>query len=146
MVHYNGNIFWFDKDVGTYSAKIGGQVYGQRSMQYPTISELELACGITLDTVSRKELQDEFDSVPLDDKPCRISKLAFDEKFTDTEWQRIEAAAVNIVPLKRMLQQRDMAEFICLILPKTIQGVRTLETTGLLDAPGRANIILGVTQ
>lgn len=146
MIKSGDNIFWFDKDVGTYSAQIGGQVYGSRAMQYPTITELEAACGITLTTAERAELQDEFDSIPVDDKPCRISKLGFDERFTDAEWVRITAAAEGSVPIARMLKQRDMAEFICLLLPKTIMGVRQLEAAGLLDGLGRANQILGVTQ
>ncbi len=146
MIKSGDNIFWFDGDVGTYSAQIGGQVYGSRSMQYPTITELEAACGITLTTAERADLQAEFDSIPLEEKPCQISKLQFDERFTDTEWVRITTAAENNVPIARMLKQRDMAEFICLLLPKTIMGVRQLEAVGLLDGAGRANQILGVTQ
>ena len=146
MIHVGGNIFWFDKDVGTYSAQVGGQVYGSRAMQYPTVAELEAACGVALPPSERLELQAEFDSIPVDDKPCRISKLGFDERFTDAEWVRITTAAEGSVPIARMLKQRDMAEFICLLLPKTISGVRQLEAAGLLDGPGRANQILGVTQ
>lgn len=146
MIKSGDNIFWFDAQVGTYSAQIGGQVYGSRSMQYPTITELEAACGITLTTLERADLQAEFDNIPLDDKPCQISKLQFDERFTDTEWSRIVSAANGSVPITRMLKQRDMAEFICLLLPKTIMGVRQLEAAGLLDGAGRANQILGVTQ
>jgi len=146
MIKSGDNIFWFDGDVGTYSAQIGGQVYGSRSMQYPTITELEAACGITLTTAERADLQAEFDNIPLDEKPCQISKLQFDERFTDTEWVRITTAAEGSVPIARMLKQRDMAEFICLLLPKTVLGVRQLEAVGLLDGVGRANQILGVTQ
>lgn len=146
MIHKAGNLFWFDKDVGTYSAQVGGQVYGVRSMQYPTIAELEAACGVALTTAERAELQAEFDAIPLDEKPCQISKLQFDERFTDAEWSRINTAAPNSVPIARMLKQRDLAEFICLLLPKTVSGVRQLEAAGLLDGPGRANQILGVTQ
>lgn len=146
MIHKAGNLFWFDKDVGTYSAKVGGQVYGNRSMQYPTIAELEAACGVTLTTVERAELQAEFDTIPLDEKPCRVSNLHFDELFTDTEWARITAAAQNSVAIARMLKQRELAGFICLLVPKTINSVRQLEAAGLLDGPGRANQILGVTQ
>lgn len=146
MIKSGDNIFWFDGDVGTYSAQVGGQVYGSRSMQYPTITELEAACGITLTTAERADLQAEFDNIPLDEKPCQISKLQFDERFTDTEWVRITTVAEGSVPIARMLKQRDMAEFICLLLPKTIMGVRQLEAAGLLDGPGRANQILGVTQ
>jgi len=115
-------------------------------MQYPTVAELEAACGVTLTTAERAELQSEFDSIPVDDKPCRISKLGFDERFTDAEWVRITTAAEGSVPIARMLKQRDMAECICLLLPKTISGVRQLEAAGLLDGSGRANQILGVTQ
>jgi hypothetical protein len=146
MIHVGGDIFWFDKDVGTYSAQVDGQVYGSRAMQYPTVTELEAACGVALTADDRAALQAEFDSIPVDDKPCRISKLSFDERFTDAEWVRITAAAEGNTQIARMLKQRDMVEFICLLLPKTIAGVRQLEAAGLLDAPGRANQILGVTQ
>ena len=146
MIYVGSAKFWFDIQVGTYSAEVGGVVYGNRSMQYPTITELEAACGITLTTTERADLQAEFDSIPVDDKPCRISKLQFDELFTDTEWVRVTTAAESNPLISRMLKQRDMAEFICLLLPKTILGVRQLEAAGLLDGPGRANQILGVTQ
>lgn len=146
MIKSGDNIFWFDAQVGTYSAEINGVVYGNRSMQYPTITELETACGITLTTDEKAELQTEFDNIPLDEKPCRISRLQFDERFTDSEWSRITSAANGNVQIARMLKQMDMAEFICLLLPKTIMGVRQLEAAGLLDGPGRANQILGVTQ
>lgn len=146
MIHVGGDIFWFDKDVGTYSAQVGGQVFGSHAMQYPTIAELETACGVTLPPAERLELQAEFDSIPSDEKPCRISKLIFDELFTDAEWARITAAADGNIQIARMLKQREMVEFICLLLPKTVNGIRQLEAAGLLDATGRANQILGVTQ
>ncbi len=146
MIYVGSAKFWFDSQVGTYSAEVSGVVYGNRSMQYPTVTELEAACGITLTTAERADLQAEFDSIPVDDKPCKVSKLQFDERFTDTEWVRITAAAEGSVPIARMLKQRDMVEFICLLLPKTVLGVRQLEAAGLLDGPGRANQILGVTQ
>ena len=33
MIHVGGDIFWFDGGVGTYSAQVGGQVYGSRANQ-----------------------------------------------------------------------------------------------------------------
>lgn len=140
MIHVGGDIFWFDKDVGTYSAQVAGQVYGSRAMQYPTVAELEAACGVALSPSDRLELQAEFDSIPVDDKPCRISKLSFYERFTDPEWVRVTAAAAVT------RTHSESVEFICLLLPETIIGVRRLEAAGLLDGPGRADQILGVTQ
>lgn len=145
MVVVNGHMFWFDRDVGTYAATVNGTHYGVREMQFPTIAELEAATGISLPPQDRVDLQNEFDSIPEDTRPCRLTHLKFGKRITDTEWERINAAAQGNTRIARMLEQRTMAQFICLLDPDTVYGLRALEAAGLLDAPGRANQILGVT-
>ena len=145
MVVVNGHTFWFDRDIGTYAAMVNDTHYGVREMQFPTIAELEAATGISLPPQDRIDLQNEFDSIPEDARPCRLTHLKFDKRITDTEWERINAAAQGNTRIARMLEQRTMAEFICLLDPDTVYGLRALEAAGLLDGPGRANQILGVT-
>lgn len=74
--------------------------------------------------------------------PRIITKLAFRNRFTDSEKVKLYTAAKTNVAVQIYLDDLQAASFINLALEKTRNGVQALEATGLLDVAGRAAAIL----
>ena len=80
-------------------------------------------------------------------KPTRLSKLDFVQRFTDAEYVGILTAAASSMALTAWMKKFEMATpttdgtSIDLTDPRTIGGVHSLETSGLI-AVGRAAQIL----
>jgi hypothetical protein len=70
-----------------------------------------------------------------------LTKLAYMNRFTDTELAGIYTAAKSVVQIEVWLDKFKLAEEINLDDPSTIAGVQALEAAGLLIA-GRAAEIL----
>ena len=74
----------------------------------------------------------------------RITKLAFKQRFTQSERIAIRAAAETIPQVYDFEDLVNSATFIDLSRPDTIASVNAIEHLGLIEA-GRASIILGPT-
>lgn len=70
-----------------------------------------------------------------------ISKLAYMERFSDTELAAIYGAAKVSLTVEVWLEKFKLAEFIDLSDPRTFVGLQALEAGGLIGA-GRATEIL----
>lgn len=110
--------------------------------QYPGAWEL----------VPEAEPEQQPDSVPEQPAQRFVSRFAFRRRFTTAEKIALELASRDdpdapgemqqfAAALRVYLQDIGCAECIDLDLPDTVEGVRMLETFGLL-APGRADAIL----
>lgn len=71
----------------------------------------------------------------------QISKLAYMERFSDTELAAIYGAAKVSMAVEVWLERFKLAEFIDLSDPRTLAGLQALESNGLIG-PDRALGIL----
>ena len=82
---------------------------------------------------------------PIIPQPRRITRLAFQSRFTDAEAIAIDLASIGATvaaaSIRRYLSKVDTASFIDLDRADTRVGVQALETIGLISA-GRATLIL----
>lgn len=75
--------------------------------------------------------------------PYIKSRLDFMNLFTDAELEAIYSAAKTTVSVEVWLDKFKLADWVDLTDPRTVAGVQSLETAGLI-ATGRATTILGL--
>lgn len=82
------------------------------------------------------------DAEPVMAQPLgQISKLAYMERFTDAELTAIYGAAKVSLAVEVWMEKFKLAEFIDLSDPRTLAGLQSLESNGLIG-PGRALEVL----
>lgn len=73
----------------------------------------------------------------------QISKLAYMERFSDTELAAIYGAAKVSLAVEVWLEKFKLAEFIDLTDPRTLTGLQALEASGLIGHGRAMEIVNG---
>lgn len=144
MLTVAGNTFWWDSQVKTFMADIGGTVIGSYSGQYATAESLTSACNITLSLEELANLNAEKPSnIPAYVSVKPIGKTEFLARFTPEEKSAIIRASKSSVEIELMLLELYLAsnDAVDIAHPTLIASITALEQVGLL-AVGRAAKIL----
>lgn len=81
-------------------------------------------------------------AVPVAAEPeARLSRLGFYERFTQAEMEAVFSAAKSNVSIEVFIEKVKAASQVDLTDPRTVAGVKALETGGLIGV-GRADEIL----
>jgi hypothetical protein len=107
----------------------------------------ELQAGFNWNFTGYEWVQQELNPIQLVpiEQPRKITRLAFLNRFTDTEAITIDLASIGATPqaaaMRRHMSKVNNAEYIDLKRQDTRDGVQLMEAVGIL-ASGRALIIL----
>lgn len=148
MVEDGGNQYWYDGQVGTFMALVGGVAHGAYGGQYMTTAALEAGIGLPLPAGFAASLDAEKAAAVGAAgyvSPMTLAKYDFISRFTPTERAGILAAAKLSPTIEVYLFDLQMAPTVQLDSQQTVDGVNALQAAGLIG-PGRAAQILAGTQ
>lgn len=146
MVEDGGNQYWYDGQVGTFMALIGGVVHGAYGGQYPAVQALESGIGLVLPLGVVDMLDAEKAAAvaaPGYAPPSKLTRYEFISRFTPAERAAIMSAAKVSAEIEVFLFDLQMVPDVQLDSPQTIYAINALEAHGLIAA-GRASQILGI--